>query len=102
MSVYQYGNVFKVDGAIGVDTVITTQYGILKHVIWNGGGTLAHKARLTDLKGNIIWAAWSRVITAGPVRCKDLNFNWPFEGLVCNDLDSGELLLYVDKLGANG
>lgn len=102
MSVYQYGNIFKVDGSVTVDTVITMKYGILRHIIWNGGGTAGHKARLTDGKGNILWNAWSTVITSGPVRCSDLNINLPFEGLICNDLDSGELLLYVDKLGANG
>lgn len=91
---------FKVTGVIAADLVLTEYVGVIRHVIWNGATTGGHKAALKDTAGNIIWEAEFQVVTTGgDSRICDRNLNLSFAGLKCDDLDSGELLIYYDVMG---
>ena len=98
-NVNQYPRLFKIDaGTISSKTLVYNGYGEIKHVIWNGATTGGHKASLVDEDDNPIWEATFQVATEGSDWCRDLNFNVPFDGLYCDDLDSGELLIYFEHL----
>ena len=101
-NVYTYDNLFKVDGTATDTEVITPSYGFLRHVIWNNLDTNAHTLQLVDKNNKLIWEAVCSVFTSGVIRIADLNLNLPFSGLYVKGLDSGQLLIYVDKLNANG
>ena len=90
----QYPLLFKVSG----EELITLKKGCIRHVIWNGATTTAHLASLIDKHDNILWQADATVVTEGPTRKADFNLDLSFDGLYCDDLDSGSLLIYYDKL----
>jgi hypothetical protein len=109
MAITNNRNCIEVSGVtIAAKTLLTDQNGAIKHVIWNGGTTSGHKASLVDTIGNVLWKADITAIPygtpasgngyGGQSRVADLNLNIPFQGLMCDDLDSGSLLIYFSDL----
>jgi hypothetical protein len=101
-NIYKHGDIFKIDGVATDAEVITSGYGVLRHVIWNNLDTNGHTLQLVDKNNKLIWEAVCSVFTSGIIRIADLNLNWPFDGLSVKGLDSGQLLIYVENLNLNG
>lgn len=77
---------------------ITRLKGVIRHIIWQGGTTGGHVAQLRDTIGNLLWRGIIQMVTEGSTLVPAMNLNLGFNGLQCDDLDSGELLIYYDKL----
>lgn len=99
VEVLKNSQIFKVhDGAVTARTEITQGKGLIRHIIWNGADTDGHKASLVDTDNNILWQASVTGATEINTAIRDLNINIPFDGLWCDDLDSGELIIYHSQL----
>ena len=90
---------FKVHkGAVTAKTELTNLKGLARHIVWNGATTDGHKASLIDTDNNILWEATVSGVTEINTLVRDLNINIDFDGMYCDDLDSGELIIYHSML----
>lgn len=95
--VNESANPIVVTGPISAAVEITRDNISVQKVLWYGCTTAGHKARLKDLDGNVMVP----LIADAPGSSGVLvyTFDLPlaplfFKGIVCDDLDSGELLIY--------
>jgi hypothetical protein len=85
-------------GAITSSERITDNLIYIQGILWTGVTAAAHKANLIDKDGDLVAALASDAPGTSGILMYYLPFpnpkGLPIHGLYCDDLDSGELMIY--------
>lgn len=90
-------NPIVITGPITSTEIVTKENISIQKVLWSGATTAGHKMNLTDLTGRLILP----MVADAPGSSGILMYTFdmpvnphPCKGLVCDDLDSGQILVY--------
>lgn len=95
-------NPIKITGTTGTAEVITANTVMVQKIVWSGVTTAGHKLSITDTAGNQIAKMTVDLPGAAGLLMAECTFPVPHPcvGLKVDDMDSGEVLIYIVTKGA--
>ncbi len=89
-------NPFKITGTTSSSEVVTTARVRIQGFLWVGATTNGHLLSITDVAGNQLWKAQmvTRILNEGIFIPFPLGLR-SVDGIHINDMDSGEVYIYV-------
>ena len=85
-------NPIKVTGITSSKATILAQGVTIRHLIWYKPTTVGHLLSLVDDDDNPIWKSYADAANKSQ---KFMNLNMQFDEIYCDDMDSGELYVYL-------
>lgn len=91
-------NPYKITGgAVSTSTKITDETVIIQRILWYGATTAGHLLSVTDKAGNTLYKCSADAPGSSGVLTysDDFPLGLAVSGIYCDDMDSGELYVYV-------
>ena len=89
------GSCYKITGTTDTSSTITEDHVYIRSVYWYGPSNAAHLVNLIDKEGGpIITMSGDSTGDSSP-NSQQWHIEHTFEGIYCNDMDSGTLFIYV-------
>ncbi len=90
------GNPFKVTGTTAAAEKVTDSGVMIQGFLWTGATTNGHLVSVTDKAGNQLWKAQMATtnLTEGISQSFPMGL-YSSDGIYVNDMDSGELYIYL-------